>query len=114
MKYRVINKHKRSFDVAPQVKAGDVVKFVRHDPKSPGWFFGTTADGVEGYFPVAWFNVIEENKRATAQRPYDAMELTVDVGEVLEALDSAVGWLFVRAEDGKIGWVPLEKTETVA
>jgi hypothetical protein len=113
MKYRVKNRHDRSFDKAPQVGAGDVVTFVRHDSKNPGWFFGETEGGVDGYFPSEWFDISERNRKATAQRPYNAMELTAEIGEIIESLDSAAGWLFVRAEDGRVGWVPLEKIEIV-
>lgn len=114
MKYRVTKKHARSFEVVPRVRAGDVVRFIRDDPKNPGWFFGKSAEGIEGYFPAAWFDIFRESETAKARREYDAMELTVNAGEVLEELETAAGWYFVRAADGRIGWVPEENIEEIA
>ena len=114
MKYSVTRKHKRSFEFAPSVDAGAVVRFMRQDHKNPGWFFGKTSEGIEGYFPVDWFDIQSESEKATAKRAYDAMELTVETGEVLEALDVAAGWLLVRAADGRVGWVPEKNVAVIS
>jgi hypothetical protein len=44
---------------------------------------------------------------------YDATELTVAVGDVLEAVDEASSWLFCRTKTGRRGWVPLENVEVI-
>jgi hypothetical protein len=108
MRFRVTKKYVREFEIAPRVNAGDEVRFAWYDQKNPGWFFGQTLAGIEGYFPTLWFNIQEESNRAEAQREYDAMELTVEVGQILEVLDTIGRWLLVRAENGSVGWVPKE------
>jgi hypothetical protein len=111
-RYRVKTPYTRVFDVVPVVARGGVVTFIRRDHEYPGWFFGA-AGSVEGYFPYAWFEVAPDAKRATALRDYDATELTVGAGDVVEEIDDVAGWRLVRAADGRIGWVPnanLEET----
>lgn len=106
MFYRVKENHHRSFTKAPNVQAGEVVRFLREDEKNPGWFFGATFEGVEGYFPNDWFNLRPEGGEATAIRAYDALELTVEKGEMVEAIAEAAGWLLVKTSDARVGWIP--------
>jgi uncharacterized protein YgiM (DUF1202 family) len=111
MYYRVEKKHQRSFDEAPKVQAGEVVRFLWEDEKNPGWFFGETFGGTEGFFPNRWFEVRLEAQEATALRDYNAMELTVDKGEIVEAIDEAAGWLLVKTADHRTGWIPRANVE---
>ncbi len=106
MRFRLVGSHERSLDVAPCVAKGDRVVFVRDDDGNPGWFYGRTAGGVAGYFPAEWFDVARERHEATARRDYDAMEISVTAGHVVEAVDSIAGWRLVRTADGRVGWVP--------
>lgn len=114
MNYRVRRRHERSFEVAPHVVATERVHFLRYDSNSPGWFFGRTENDVEGYFPSGWFDISEEERIAAARWAYDAMELTVEVGDRVEFLDAIAGWACVRAGDGRVGWVPEETIEPTA
>lgn len=98
--------HRRSFERAPCVRAGGTARWVRDDEKHPGWFFGTDADGVEGYFPADWFEIDRTEGVARARRDYDAMELTVKSGTGLEIVAEAAGWVLVRTPDGGLGWIP--------
>jgi len=103
---RTIAPHKRSFDRAPRVCAGETVRYVRDDAESPGWFFGVAPDGLEGYFPSGWFELDAEGVNARALRDYDAMELTIEADVEVKCLASESGWLLVRTEDGRTGWIP--------
>ena len=104
----IVKAHQRSFDTAPRTRVRDVVQPIRHDVDNPGWFYGMTPDGVEGYFPSEWFDIAADGSEAIAQREYDAMELTVAVGEQVECLDAVAGWILVQTADGRHGWVPQE------
>ena len=103
---RTILGHKRTFHSAPRVRAGDVVRLVRHDEKNPGWFFGVAPDGLEGYFPSRWFEVDSNGTSARALRDYDAMELTIEADVEVQCLAEESGWLLVRTGDGREGWIP--------
>jgi hypothetical protein len=99
--------HDRSFDRAPSVHTGELVRRVRHDERNPGWFHGVAPGGVEGYFPVRWFDVDAVAAVARALRDYDAMELTVGAGVEVECLAEESGWMLVRTSGGEQGWIPV-------
>jgi hypothetical protein len=105
---RTSSPHTRSFATAPRVAANEAVRLIRHDERSPGWFYGVTPQGAEGYFPTSWFQLDEDGGQATALRDYDAVELTIDAGVEIDCLDEAAGWLLVRTVDGREGWIPSE------
>jgi hypothetical protein len=44
-------------------------------------------------------------------RDYDATELNVEPGEVLEGVLTTSGWLLAGSPAGQPGWVPLECVE---
>lgn len=98
--------HQKSFDVVPLVQLGDAVTWVEDDSQHPGWFKGTTSDGVVGYFPRTWFEVDEAKGQAVALRDYDASELTVSAGQPVGVIETESGWARVMTLDGEIGWVP--------
>ena len=103
----VVSAYERAFALAPRVVAEEAVTFKAHDAKHPGWFSGTDARGVDGYFPAAWFDFSGDAERPVARRDYDAMELTVTAGERLTVIETAGNWARVAASDGRIGWVPV-------
>jgi len=103
---RTTKAHERSFERAPRVGAGEVVRRLRDAEKDPGWFFGVAPDGVEGYFPVSWFSIDATGATARALRDYDAAELTIGAGIPVECLAEEPGWRLVRAQDGREGWIP--------
>ena len=99
--------HHRSFERAPRVAEGGVVRRFRDDERSPGWFYGADGEGTAGYFPIEWFDLDATGAMATARRDYDAMELTIDAGVPVECLAEAAGWMLVRTDTGAQGWIPL-------
>ena len=74
-----------------------------------GWLWCVPADGPSGWVPSAF--VRRDGASGVALRDYDASELTVKPGDVLEALEEESGWLRCLAADGAVGWVPLECVE---
>ena len=103
--YTTTKAHERSFDTAPRVRTGDLVRFLRHEPEHPGWFFGRAGD-LEGYFPLNWFDLSADESAATARRDYNAAELTIEVGVDVECVETEGAWLLVRTAAGDEGWIP--------
>lgn len=105
-RFRTTAEHRRSFDRAPSVRANEIVKRIRDDKKNAGWFFGMAPDGVEGYFPTRWFEANATGASAKALHDYNAMELTIADDVEVECLAEESGWLLVRTDDGRQGWIP--------
>jgi hypothetical protein len=106
MKCLILQPYQREFDPAPRVAQCGVVEFEKLDPRNPAWFFGRDAEGIAGFFPVAWFEVT--GSTATAKRDYDATELTVRAGDAVQVLERHGRWARVEREDGTSGWIPEE------
>jgi putative acetyltransferase len=90
----------------PKAAAEETVQFLDHDINNPGWFRGLDPRQIEGYFPLAWFSLDADSKLATAQRDYDASELSVATGDSLSPLITVGKWVQVSLPDLTTGWIP--------
>lgn len=103
----LLKPHNITLPVAPAVTADETVTFHHHDANHPGWFHGTDPRGITGYFPAAWFHFNADNSRATAQRDYNAAELTVAPGDLVYVLATVTTWhLVITADTQRQGWIP--------
>lgn len=107
MHKHVTKSHSASLDKYPKVLAGDYVTFYKIEKSAPAWFRGRTTDDIEGYFPVEDFDINESASLAVCVRNYDATELTVFAGDIVEPLASYGGWMQVHHR-GDIGWIPAD------
>ncbi len=104
----VLQEHEASFAVTPVVAAEEQVTVRQMDENNPGWFSGSDARGVPGYFPAEWFRIDELQKRGTAQRDYAATELNVAEGDLVHVIETVSGWHLVVTDDGlHEGWIPV-------
>jgi hypothetical protein len=103
----VENAHEASFAVTPVAAAEEVIAVRQFDENNPGWFSGHDPRGVPGYFPAEWFEVNAKVHQAIARRDYAAVELTVEVGDMVHVAESVSGWHWVVTADGsQEGWIP--------
>jgi len=72
-----------------------------------GWLWCRDESGRAGWVPEAWTEI--RGERCVLARDYDATELDVDPGDRLAGEIEENGWLLARAEDGRRGWVPLDR-----
>ncbi|HEY3777747.1 MAG TPA: hypothetical protein VGL35_06790 [Rhizomicrobium sp.] len=97
----------RPYDDPLVVRAGEIVT---PDPVRsaqsdiPGWTWCVARDGRGGWVPDAWFE--SANGIWTAKRDYNALELTVAVGDRLRLLYGESGFVFCRSEQSNEGWLP--------
>jgi SH3-like domain-containing protein len=106
---RVIKEHMSGFANPINVSAGTPVSVEDRTTKWPGWLWCATSDGAEGWVPSSY--VKRDGDSGIVWRDYNANELTVVVGDVLEMLEEESSWLLCRAKNGKLGWVPLDHVE---
>ncbi|GIV84549.1 MAG: hypothetical protein KatS3mg052_1556 [Candidatus Roseilinea sp.] len=112
MHYRVVADHVRSHDNAICFERGESIRVEQPDARYPGWWWCTDRRGRSGRVHESYFE--EEDYRFVAREDYDARELTVCAGEVVEALDVRGDWALCRNSARETGWVPLAKLAPVA
>lgn len=105
---RVIKAHTRSYDDPLRVRKGDLVQITKRDlwnDRFP-WVWGIADDGREGWIPEAY--VEQEGEQGSLVRDYNAIELTVALGDNLTIIDDTSGWYWVQNSRREFGWVPVE------
>lgn len=88
-----------------KVRAGDCLTIGQRDPDYPGWVWCTSKSAKSGWVPENYLAI--EGDQGLMRHDYDATELTVAAGEMVELLGSESGWGLCRTAEGHIGWLPL-------
>ena len=109
--YRVAREHKASFTYAMVASEGDVVSVVREDPEMPGWFWCRDSKSVEMWVPSTHMKI--DGAKGVFTQPYNSIELTVGVGDVIQLLGEVLGWAECLNVKWCYGWVPSNKLEPV-
>lgn len=101
---KVVREHAPLHDDPIRLVAGDRVRVGREDAEYPGWAWCSAAEGRESWVPLAILRL--EGEEGVALRDYFAFELTVGVGEVVEAREELAAWVWAATAAGVEGWVP--------
>ena len=109
---RVVTSYVSSAPEPVRFKEGEDVVVGRHDQQWTSYVWGTDQAGRAGWVPDDYLQLTGPAE-AVALRDYDATELTVAQGELLEVLDEAGGWLLCRTAAGFTGWVPADHVEAL-
>lgn len=111
-KVRVIEPHITSDPNPVRFRAGDVLGVGHRDQQWTSYVWCTDQAGRAGWVPDSYFRLTGPHE-AVALRDYDATELTVARGDVLDVLDEAGGWYLCRSALGVSGWVPGDVVEPI-
>lgn len=84
--------------------AGERVQVGREDPEYPGWHWCRVASGREGWVHRSFLGATQGETQAITA--YSARELDVSAGDCGEVLESLAGWIYLRLDDGRVGWLP--------
>ncbi|UCF10707.1 MAG: hypothetical protein JSW65_03260 [Candidatus Bipolaricaulota bacterium] len=88
-------------------RSGDRVSIDREKKTTiEGWLWCTDPAGRSGWVPEAYLEAGDRD--GALRRDYDAIELTVRVGEGLAVHYEESGFYWVTHADGRQGWVPTE------
>lgn len=104
--YRVTQTHTPGNDQPLRAQCGERFSYERRPTSWAGWLWCWQPGGRAGWVPEAWVSI--EGTECVFQRDYEARELRVEPGEVLQGLLVEAGWLQARRSSGETGWVPLE------
>ncbi|MEW6553247.1 MAG: SH3 domain-containing protein [Actinomycetota bacterium] len=106
---RVIAAHRASFDYTVVFRAGDTLGREERETLWPGWTWCVDTAQTGAWVPDTFIEKCGDS--CVALRDYDSTELTVDTGDVLEALEEVGGWLWCVDSGGRRGWVPASCVE---
>lgn len=100
----VTKSYVRVYENPIRLKRGERVVLGQCDDEYPGWRWCTNEQGVGGWVPEVLLQ--GEGDFGVATSDYDAIELTVNVGDILSVEKKQNGWLWCVAASGEKGWVP--------
>jgi len=107
MKAVVVKPYERPYENPIAVSAGDqVIPDFEKSTDIDGWVWCTAKDGRSGWAPIAWLTRSSGIWRV--DRDFNAIELTVVAGDLLEVAFEENEFCWVRNENGEFGWVPCE------
>ncbi len=107
MRVRVTRPYEQPYPDPISVRAGDhVAPDFGKETDIEGWVWCIAEDGRGGWTPRAWLD--QEDGGWRIDRDFDAIELTVEPGEVLDVLEEESGFYRVEKPDGSTGWVPID------
>jgi hypothetical protein len=109
---RVVRAHITSVPDPVRFVTGDELSVGHHDQRWRSYVWCTDQAGHAGWVPDFYIEMTGAHE-ATALRAYDATELTVAKGELLDVLEEAGGWLRCRTSSDLEGWVPGDNVEPV-
>jgi hypothetical protein len=69
-----------------------------------GWVWAEDPEGRGGWVPLAWLDRAAEPWRLT--RAFDALELSVEVGDAVTVHYAESGFVMCTTEAGETGWLP--------
>lgn len=107
---RVTVTHVTSDPNPVRFRAGDVIGVGHRDQLWKAYVWGTDQAGRAGWVPDAFLEMTTAHE-AVALRRYDATELTVGKGDLLDVLEEAGGWYLCRTASGHSGWLPGDVVE---
>ncbi|MDE2234195.1 MAG: hypothetical protein KGK44_01450 [Gammaproteobacteria bacterium] len=101
----VLKPYRRPYSDPIVVKAGDTLHpdFAKQTDID-GWVGCTAEDGRSGWTPRGWMQRAGEVWRIT--RDFNALELTIQPGEILDIVLKQSGFYWARKSTGGTGWVP--------
>lgn len=106
---RVVKPHQPSDPDPLIVRKGARLSFERKETEFAGWIWCTNDSGKRAWVPEHWVDI--EGDSCVMKRDYNAIELSVEAGEVLTVEFEESGWAWATKEGGESGWVPLENLE---
>jgi len=91
---------------------GDIVKIgeeFNDDPDWKDWVWCKGMNNIKAWAPKQYLEI--RDKQATFNRDYNAMELSLTVGEILEVYEIVNGFGIAEKPDGMRGWAPMKYME---
>ncbi|MGA7537493.1 MAG: SH3 domain-containing protein [Steroidobacteraceae bacterium] len=113
MKAVVIQSYQSPYENPISVAAGESVMpdFARRT-RIDGWVWCTAGDGRSGWTPHEW--LVESGGKWHLSHAFNAIELTVSLGEILDLSCEESGFFWAKKQNGEAGWVPSENVSILS
>ena len=111
-RYRVVKDYKSPYPKPIVFQKGERVKIgkeFKEDPDWQNWIWCEGKNGKKAWVPEEYLNV--DGRNGMFNREYNAMELSVQVGETLTVCEIVNGFGMSEKPDGTRGWVPMRNLE---
>jgi hypothetical protein len=107
MRVHVTKAYERPYEKPMAVSAGARVSPDFDRPTDiTGWVWCTAEDNRSGWTPRGW--LLQRDDRWYLSRDYNALELTIAPGEILDIEFEESGFCWASKENGEHGWVPCD------
>jgi hypothetical protein len=106
--YRVVKAYQSPYPDPILFQAGEQVEIgekFSEDPDWDGWVWCKGEVGQQAWVPLQYLTVKDGN--GVFKNSYNALELSVNPGEVLSVYEEINGFGMAEKADGSKGWVPL-------
>ena len=105
---RAIRDYRAQYNNPIRVPAGSMVHVGERDTEYPAWCWCTAEDGRQGWVPVELLGPVHGGAaRAPVLQDYNATELSVVAGDILDVVERRSDWIWARTTDGRVGWLPV-------
>lgn len=112
--YRVTEAYRSPYPRPIIFHKGEKVRVGREFTEDPDWVDWVWCEGQHGNKAWAPQQYLEtEAGTGIFKTGYNALELSVSVGEVLKVYEVVNGFAMAEKSDGKLGWVPLRNLSQI-
>jgi len=111
-RYRVVKDYESPYPNSIVFQKGERVKVCKEfkeDPDWQNWIWCEGKNGKKAWVPEDYLN--SDGRNGMFNREYNAMELSVQVGETLTVCEIVNGFGMSEKPDGSRGWVPMRNME---
>lgn len=107
---RVIKEYQAPYPDPIRADAGEEVSVDRsRETDIAGWIWCANKAGKGGWIPIAYLELYGD--RARMLYDYNAIELTIHVGDVLTVHKTESSFHWATNENGQQGWIPIAHVE---
>ena len=105
--FRVVEDWKVVYTNPVKLQINDTVIIEKRetDPDWIGWVYCVDKNRIGGWVPEKYLQI--DGAKGTVIRDYDATELPVSSGDMVNAHYEESGWVWAENKEGQKGWVPL-------
>lgn len=110
-KCRVIEDYRSPYTDPWIMTKDEILSIGEKESEWPGWIWCTNNSGESRWVPESYLEI--SGKIGKANQDYNAIELSIKVGELLIIEEDEAEWFWVTNQKGKSGWVPIKNVKMI-